>query len=146
MGYTILAAVSLAGLLASVGCHLAGWLGADPPWGQALFVLHVGIFPLWFPLVFFANRTMPKGARGNLDHLLAELPRWARVAVGVLFLYALVNFAYFMWLVRQFPKKEVPFAVVLRGFSGHWMMFYGVAAAGFVALARLSRKRRAGSA
>jgi hypothetical protein len=33
----------------------------------------------------------------------------------------------------------------VRGFFGHWMMFYGVATAGFVALARLARKRRPGA-
>jgi len=77
-----------------------------------------------------------------MEHLLAELPRWVRVVTGCLFAYALLNFAYFIFCTRQYPKHGVPFSVELRGFSGHWMMFYGVASAGFVALARLSKKRK----
>jgi hypothetical protein len=119
-----------------------GWLDLEPPWGKSVFVLHIGFLVLWFPLVVYANRTMPKPGRGNMEHLLAELPKWVRIATSCLFVYALLNFAYFMFCTRQFPKNGVPFSVELRGFSGHWMLFYGVAAVGFVALARLARKRR----
>jgi hypothetical protein len=142
MGYRLLAAISFLGLFASVGCHLAGWLGDDPPGGKAAFALHAGIFAVWVPLVVCANRTMPPGAGGNLDHLLAELPRWARAAVGALFGYALVNFVSFVWSAGQYPKGGVPLALEVRGVSGHWMLFYGVAWAGFVALARLARLAR----
>ena len=142
MGYLLLAGIASLGFFASVACHLTGWLHTEPPWGKSVFVLHVGFLALWFPLVIFANRTMPKGARGNLEHLLAELPKWARRVVTVLFTYALLNFGYFMYCTSRYPKHEVPFYVELRGFSGHWMMFYGTAAIGFVALARLARKRR----
>jgi hypothetical protein len=142
MGYLFLAVVAATGLLASVACHVMGWLNIEPPWGKSVFVLHVGFLVLWFPLVIFANRTMPKPGRGNFEHLLAELPKWARVATYGLFVYALLNFAYFMFSAHKYPKHEVPFSVELRGFSGHWMMFYGVAAAGFVALARLARRRK----
>jgi hypothetical protein len=96
MVYAILALVSAAGLLASVACHLVGWLGIDPPAGKAAFALHVGIFVVWIPLVINANRTMPKGAGGNLDLLLAELPAWARAAVGALFVYAIAHFLLFL--------------------------------------------------
>jgi hypothetical protein len=84
---------------------------------------------------------MPEERKGgNLDQLLAELPAWARIMVGVLFAYCLINFVSFLWMAHQYPKREVPLALELRGFSGHWMMFYGVAHAGFVGLARLSRQ------
>ena len=142
MGYLLLAIIAAVGLVASVACHLMGWLQVEPPWGKSVFVLHIGFLVLWFPLILFANRTMPKPGRGNMDHLLAELPRWVRVVTGCLFAYALLNFAYFIFCTRQYPKHGVPFSVELRGFSGHWMMFYGVASAGFVALARLSKKRK----
>src|SRR5882672_5432029 len=142
MGYLFLAVVAAMGLLASIACHLMGWLHVEPPWGKSVFLLHIGIFVVWIPLVLFANRTMPKPGRGNLEHLLAELPKWVRVATGGLFAYALLNFAYFIFCTRHYPKHGVPFSVELRGVSGHWMMFYGIAFAGFVALARLARKRR----
>jgi hypothetical protein len=142
MGYLLLAVIATAGLLASAACHLMGWLQIEPPWGKAVFVLHAGFLILWFPLVIFANRTMPKGASGNLEHLLAELPKWVRRVVAVLFVYALLNFAYFMYCTGQYPRHGVPFYIELRGFSGHWILFYGMAVIGFVALARLARKRK----
>jgi len=141
LGCRLLATFAACGLVASMGCHLMGWLHIEPPWGKSVFLLHLGIFVVWVPLVFLANRTMPKPGRGNMDHLFAELPKWMRVAAGTLFVYALLNFAWFIYCTRQYPRHGVPFSVELRGFSGHWMMFYGVAAAGFVALSRLARKR-----
>lgn len=142
MGYLVLAMIAAAGFFASVACHLMGWLHVEPRWGKSVFILHVGFLVLWFPLVMFANRTMPKPGRGNFEHLLAVLPRWVRVFTYGLFTYALLNFVYFIFSTRQYPKHGVPFSVELRGFSGHWMLFYGAATAGFVALARLARKRR----
>src|SRR5438874_13777677 len=109
MGYLLLAVIAAAGLFASVGCHLMGWLQIEPPGGKSVFVLHVGFLVLWFPLVFFANRTMPKPGRGNFDHLLAELPKWVRGAAYILFVYALLNFAYFIYSTGQYPKHGVPF-------------------------------------
>ncbi|HEX4350517.1 MAG TPA: hypothetical protein VH251_09020 [Verrucomicrobiae bacterium] len=143
MGYLILAAIAAIGFVASVACHLMGWLHIQPPGGQWAFLLHVGIFVVWIPLVISANRTMPKPnqGRGNLEHLSALLPKWVRIATGVLFGYAILDFLYFIYCTSQYPKNGVPFYIELRGFSGHWMMFYGVATAGFVALARLKQRQ-----
>jgi hypothetical protein len=142
VGYLFLALMATLGLVASIGCHFLGWLQIEPPLGKSVFLLHIGIFVVWIPLVLFANRTMPKSGRGNFEHLLAELPRWVRVATGCLFTYALLNFAYFIFCTRAYPKHGVPFWLELRGFSGHWMMFYGFATAGFIALERRARKRK----
>lgn len=141
MGYLLLATIAAVGFFASITCHLMGWLGVEPPWGKSVFLLHIGWILLWFPLVTFANRTMPPPGRGNIEHLLAVLPRWAGILTYGLFIYALVNFGYFMFSTRHYPKHGVPFPIELRGFSGHWMLFYGFAAIGFVALARLARNR-----
>ena len=140
MIYLLLAAVAAAGFLASLICHALAWLQIDPPLGHSVMLLHVGIFVVWLPLVLLANRTMPKSGRGNLEHLLAAVPKWVRIAVGVLFGYTILNFAYFMDCTGQYPKHDVPFLVELRGFSGHWMMFYGMATVGFIALGRLQQK------
>jgi hypothetical protein len=142
MGFRLLAIVAAVGLVASVAVHFLGWLHMELPGEKSVVVLHIGFLLLWFPLVHYANKTIPKGGRGNLDHLMAELPPWLRIAIGCLFAYALLNFVYFIFLARPHPKHGVPFYLVLRGFSGHWMLFYGMATAGFAALSRLSRKRR----
>jgi hypothetical protein len=100
------------------------------------------IFVVWIPLVILANRTRPNTARGNLEHLFAVLPNGLRLACSGLFGYTLLNFAYFLYSTRGYPKGQVPFRLELRGFSGHWMLFYGIAAVGFVALDRLAEKRK----
>ncbi|MEO2091992.1 MAG: hypothetical protein ABGY75_21265 [Gemmataceae bacterium] len=146
MGYLFLIVFAAVGLAASVVCHALGWLGVEPPGGKAAVGLHVGIFVVWIPLCLLANRTIPKGkeaTEGNMNHLAADLPRWAGAAMIGVFVYALVNFALFMWAAREFPRGKVPFPLELRGASGHWMMFYGWALCGMVSLRRLARKRAA---
>jgi hypothetical protein len=95
--YRASASIAAVGFVASVACHLLGWLCIEPAGGKSVFVLHVGILVLWIPLVMMANRTKPKHRRGNVDHLMAELPKWAQSAVTVLFVYALLNFVYFIY-------------------------------------------------
>ena len=56
-----------------------------------------------------------------------------------MFAYALVNFVVFVVMTTHYPKHQVPVWLELRGFSGHWMMFYCVALAGFIGRRRLSR-------
>jgi hypothetical protein len=140
MRYRLLALLAGAGLLASMACHLMAWLKITPPLGKAVFMLHVGIFAVWFPLIILGNRMAPKGSRG-VDSLIKELPKWVSTALGGLFAYALCNFAYFLYCTSSYPKHKVPFWLELRGFSGHWMIFYSVACAGFVAMMRLSKKQ-----
>ena len=140
MIYLVLAWIAALGFIASVVCHVMGWLQVEPAWGKSVFVLHIGILVLWIPLVILANRTMPAGSRSNMAHLFAELPAWAGRAVAIFGFYVALNFVYFMYRTSQFPKGKVPFYLTLRGFSGHWMLFYGVAFVGFIALSRLARK------
>jgi hypothetical protein len=134
----------MAGFFASLYCHLVAWLIPNPPLSRSVFLLHAGIFVAWIPLVILANRTRPNPARGNLDHLFAVLPGWLRLAAGVLFGYAIVNFLWFLHLTGPYPKGHVPFRIEVRGFSGHWMLFYGIAAIGFVALDRLAQQAKLG--
>jgi Na+/H+ antiporter NhaA len=145
MAYLALAAISAMGFGASLICHVLGWMKMDPPGGKAALALHIGIFMVWIPLVISSNRTMPTRGRGNLEHLLAALPKWTRVAVMVLFAYALAHFALFVFETRKFPRHGVPLYLEVRGFSGHWMMFYGWAMVGFWGLRRLQRKANGGA-
>ena len=138
----LLSGIAAAGFIAALICHILGWLQINPPGGNWVFLLHVGCMALWIPLVIFANKTKPPGMKGNMDHLLAEVPKWVRMIAGIVFGYAILNFIYFIYCTSQFPKNKVPSYIHLRGFSGHWMMFYGIAAIGFFALARLEKKRK----
>lgn len=141
MGYFLLSGIAVLGLIASAACHVMGWLHLEPPLGKVVFILHIGIFPLWFPLVILANRASAGSKRGNFDFVVSALPKWVGIAAGGLFVYALLNFAYFIYCTAPYPKNKVPFYLELRGFSGHWMMFYGWAAAGFAGLGFLRRRK-----
>jgi hypothetical protein len=82
------------------------------------------------------------------------MPRWARYTVKAFFAYAVINFALFFVLskggaaeerdgryvlhnhgeiIRELSPEEYEQqrAYVLRGFSGHWMVFYLVPAVFF---------------
>jgi len=54
-----------------------------------------------------------------------------RRAGYVLFAYAIINFVVFIATTATLPKKPHQSAdaspSVIRGFSGHWMIFYGAA-------------------
>jgi hypothetical protein len=137
----------MVGLLASITCHLMGWLDIELPQGTSLSLLHavmfISIFSLVIPLIILAERTKPKTGRGNLDHLFALLPKWARIAAVVLLVYAVLNYVVIMISHHPWPGwRRLPVAVQLRGFSGHWMLFYAWALAGFVALRRMAQKKR----
>lgn len=142
MGFVILMLIAALGFLASIICHVLSWLGIEPPGGHIVLCLHVGIFIIWLPLVLFANRTMPKGARNNIDHIWAELPAWLNKSFSILFAYAILNFVYFVFCTFKYPKHGIPFSLELRGFSGMWMIFYGFGTLGFAGLNRLARKRK----
>ena len=137
MLYSLLAFISGVGLLLSGVCHLLSWFHLAPPGGKAAFLLHIGIFVVWLPLVICSNQTASTPGRGNFDPLLQQLPIWARKCVFGIFVYAMINFVVFLVLTADYPKHVVPFWLELRGFSGHWMLFYTVSLAGFVGLRRL---------
>jgi hypothetical protein len=143
MPYKLLAIIAFTGFLAALLCHVMALLGIEPPGGEDVMIpLHIGIFPLWFLLIISANGTGSSTGRANMDRLFAEVPKWIRRASGFVAGYAVVNFIYFIYRTSQYPKHKVPFLVVLRGFSGHWMIFYGLSAMGFLGLDRFTRKQK----
>jgi hypothetical protein len=134
--YSFLAFLSAVGLFLSACCHLLSWVHVEPPGGEAAFVLHVGIFLVWVPLVFCSKRAQGQSGRQTRNQLLEGLPGWVQGCVSTVFAYAMVNFVLFMILASQYPKHEVPLYLELRGFSGHWILFYTVALTGFIGLRR----------
>jgi hypothetical protein len=51
--------------------------------------------------------------------------------------YAIFNFVLFLAQTTGYPKNKVPELIEYRGFSGHWMVFYYVAAATLYSAVRL---------
>jgi hypothetical protein len=117
-----------AGFLLSLGVHVASLFGIAMPGGETVFALHAGIFVVWIPTVLLGPPMRGQAGRKFWSELREGLPRWMYRGIQVLFVYALVNFVLF---ASNAPKKsasspKAPPAVV-RGFSGHWLVFYGTA-------------------
>ncbi len=134
--------------------HVSALLGVDVAARfHGVWLLHVAIFVVFIPFVFIARRDF--GAQPSLMQISATLPRWV-VAIGLLiFVYALVNFLIFMAgtkgdsptirdgqylllehgkLIRELTASEYQALQTneVRGFSGHWLVFFFVPAAYFL--------------
>lgn len=137
------------GFIASAAVHVASIAGFTPPGGQAVLLLHVGVFVVWLPAVLVAYRGAGREggpyrytgwARGQYfwTSTITACPRWMRIAAAALLAYGVLNFIHFMTTVGgRSPGHCAPSPEVVRGFSGHWMLFY--AAAFMVFYARLKR-------
>jgi len=117
------------GFVLSVATHVMALAGETIPGGGLVWVLHIGIFVVWIPTVLVGKR-ITSGAN-NKDFwkvALAGCPAWMRHALSIVFVYGIVNFVIFMVSTGAHakPTGTAPPAVV-RGFSGHWMIFYGAA-------------------
>ncbi len=115
----------IAGFVASLVVHVATLAGVVV--SEAAFVLHLGVFVTFFPVVLglvgLAKRNgvdpRDRGAQLALQlGVLRALPVWQKVAVGLIFVYAFVNF------FLTFGNGLDPGTPPLRGFSGHWLAFY----------------------
>ncbi len=116
--------LAILGLAASVIVHVSSLLGLPQPFGPAAWGLHGGIFVVWLPTVLFAQR-LSRGAK-QADFWRATFrgcPPWVRRAAYGLFAYTFVNF--FVGIALGPDSESDQFRI----FSGHWMLFYFVAAA-----------------
>ena len=121
--------LSAIGLLLSIVVHLASLVGLPIPGGKLVWSLHIGIFVVWFPAVLVANRiNRGKPQRDLWKNVLSGAPTWMRYVGYALFAYAILNFLWFIAVTRSgpSPQGDAPLSEV-RGFSGHWMVFYGAA-------------------
>jgi len=122
--------LSVIRLALSLWVHLGAVMGRRVAPESFFWVLHIGIFIVWFPAVLTAQRVL-----GNVNRkdfwkvVLEDSPAWMRYMVYGFFGYALVNFLLFMTKVPAGGDGANPAAVVWRGFSGHWMAFYSAALA-----------------
>jgi hypothetical protein len=122
--------------LSGVGLVLSLWVHAGALAGKRVapehyfWMLQVGIFVVWFPAVFVSAKRV--GTSNRKDYwtlVLRGSPDWMRYVVYGFFGYAFLNFALFMMQAPNGGGGANPPAVVWRGFSGHWMLFYSAALA-----------------
>ena len=126
-GLYALAILAAAGFAVSLLVHVAAWAGVAPP--QAAWALHVGILVVWLPTVLVSQGlTRNFKQRDFWTAALRGAPPWTPVALKWLMGYAVVNFLLFIFQTILGARSNDP-ALQARGFSGHWMIFYGAAAA-----------------
>ena len=124
--------LALIGLVLSFVAHLAALLGLPQPLGVATFGLHAGIFVVWIPAIIVGQRLV-NGCQPD-DYWKATLRGcrpWMRWLAWGIFAYAILNFLTFLPFAPGKGQRNGPQppAIVIRGFSGHWMAFYAMAAA-----------------
>ena len=149
-------------LIVSLVVHASTFLGIDPlaEWPGVMFI-HIAIFPPFIAALYYAQRIGGK-KQGHQDRVFQSAPLWLRTLTVVCFVYALVNFAVFVVLVegggpherdgkyfltshgtvlRELSEAEYhqQRAYVVRGFSGHWMLFSCGALTFLVGTAKLRR-------
>ena len=125
------------GLFLSSIVHLAALIGFVP-FGKYSWGLHVGAIIIWFPAVV-AMMVNLKGQFFKLDWKEAFIlnpfkhrffkgcPKWMIILMSCLFIYGILNFAIFMGIEKRTGLESTDTAQMLRGFSGHWMIFYSAA-------------------
>jgi hypothetical protein len=136
-----LAFVAFVGFVLAAMVHAASVVGIDVSERfELVWFLHVGMFVVFIPFVNSSRKLL--GARPTFSDWRSILPRWAVVGCGVVFIYAIVNFAIYFataqtgnalvrdgkYVVRGLEVTKVEYAAFrashLRGFSGHWLVFY----------------------
>jgi hypothetical protein len=94
--------------------------------GGSAIPLHIGIFVVLLGALTAYLRLRQSEGKGFWKQALRASPVWMRWMLLLFFIYALVNFSIF-WN-EQFKlsgkSSDEPVAIMLRGFSGHWMFFY----------------------
>jgi len=121
--------IAAAGFVPSVAAHVMALAGKILPGGGLVWMLHVGIFLVWFPAILSNKRKFKTlKRRVEWETMLAVCPVWMRRVLKLVFAYALVNFVlFFMATIGQPKPTGAAPARVIRGFSGHWMVFYWAA-------------------
>jgi hypothetical protein len=151
MAWWLLFLVAVGGFAASATVHVAAWCGVDVAslW-PSYAVVHLILFVPVIGAILTA-RAADRRAGSTTGNPFAIHPLWMRRALIAMFIYALLNFAYFAFRQEGMPAREPDGTYALRnkgkfvrtistqeyhahralharGISGHWMLFYFLAA------------------
>jgi len=98
-------------------------MGIGKPFGYDPWPLHMGVFVVWLPTVLVAikhTRNIPRNDAWKV--ILRGCPDWMKNGFYVIFGYAILSFIVF--IVYSTQSSSGNDASVVRGFSGHWLVFY----------------------
>ena len=143
----LLSAVAAVAFGISLVAHAITFTGSNLtflfPW---IWLLHIGIFPLLF-FVVRTSQAASQEQQPSLETLATPIPHYIKIVLLAFFIYAIINFVIFISLteggtpslengiyvlknrgtfIRQLTESEYlqHQAYTLRGFSGHWLIFY----------------------
>jgi len=145
--------LAVIGFILSVIVHGLTFLGVDPQQDfRFVWLLHIGIFVVWIPAVIISKKDGTLKGDDFWRIATQGWPRWMKVLPGILFGYILFNFFFSLFvlneggnpsvingekvlhshgrIIRKLTDQEYHLhkAYLVRGFSGHWLLFYAVAA------------------
>ena len=154
-------------LIVSFIVHASTFFGSDPMtlWPGVMWI-HGAIFPPFVAAIIYARWV--GGKNPNHQETISKCaPRWLQKVTFAFFIYALVNFGLFavltegggpheengkFWItshgriLRELSEAEYhrQRACVVRGFSGHWMLFSSAALMLLVGAANTQRRAARG--
>ena len=112
------------GLGLSLIVHIPSFFGIALGGNTLFTALHLGIFPLWIPVVLIGRKMAGGGQRRNdfWKAALSGCPVWMKYMTYFFFAYAILNL---LWFIAHAPKgQHQGDDMIAHGFSGHWMAFY----------------------
>ena len=113
--------IAIIGWILGLTAHLLSFTGYTSP---TFWLLHIGVFVVWFPAMICLVKETGKSMPELLNYFKSiSAPKWLKIIVAVCFIYAFINFVLF---ASSFQISDED-SDMLRGFSGHWMAFYGMA-------------------
>lgn len=135
--------LSFVGLVVSLWVHLGAVMGRRVAPEAFFWILHMGVFVVWFPAFFVAKQRIGNLRRKDFwKAALQGTPDWMRYMAYGFLGYALLNLALVASQAPVGGGGAIPPAIAWRGFSGHWMAFYSVALAILYTAARGSESVR----
>ena len=117
---------SASGFILSVAIHILGLLNKASFFFWFAIPLHFGIFVALLAVLVAFFRLRKSEGKGFWKRALRASPVWMRWVLLLSLIYALANFFIFwnkLFNLNGKSSDEIT-AILLRGFSGHWMFFY----------------------
>ncbi len=117
---------SASGFILSLVVHILGLLDKAPFFGWFAILLHFGIFVVLLGALVAFFRLRQSEGKGFWKRALRASPVWMRWVLLLFFIYAFANFFIFWNKLSNLNGKSSDeiMAIVLRGFSEHWLFFY----------------------
>ena len=118
------AIIALTGFVLSLAVNIAGWFDKIILPSPMFAAMHIGIFVVFLPAILLGRMRGQSSRWASMTKGGSGIPSWAKTFGAIVFGYAMVNFIVFFVQMPGGKQHGAPSALMWRGFSGHWMVFY----------------------